>query len=163
MVFLRIKVSTLDILFINQDMKLILTLLFLLFLAPVVFAQVDSNKILYLAPPKFVEVSNNVKKQTTVRICCGAIADAPALVVIFSHDKIIYKSASGPYILDKIPRQSIKSVNVFKDSLSVAKYGALAKGGVIEIYIDDKNYPDVYKIFKTDPAEIEKASKIKDQ
>jgi hypothetical protein len=134
-------------------MKLILTLLFLLFLAPVVFAQVDSNKALSLAPPKFVEVNNkvDVKKQTTVRLCspCSAVMIAPALVVIFSHDKIIYKSAtSGPNIFDKIPPYSIKSVNIFKDSLSVVKYGVSSKNGVIEIYIDDKNYPMSIKYLK---------------
>jgi len=81
---------------------------------------------------------------------------APPLIIIFSHDKIIYRSAESSGILDKISPQTIKTINILKDSLSVAKFGVEAKNGVIEIYLDDKNYPDAYKLLKADSAENKK-------
>ena len=140
-------------------MKLILTLLCLLFVTTGVFAQVDSNKLLFPARVAFPRAcdSNNkvaVTKSPGIRICApskGALM-APPLIVIFSHDKVIYKS-SEQGALNKISPQSIKSIIILKDSSSVAKYGDSAKNGVIQIYLDDQKYPGAYKAFKADSAE----------
>jgi hypothetical protein len=141
-------------------MKLFLTLLFLLFVVPAAFAQVDSNKILSLAPARFTQVDNKVivSKQTTIRICTpsrSALIGSP-LVIIYSHDKVIFQSADDHGVMSNIPPQFIKSVNVFKDSLTVAKFGSTAKNGVIEIYLDDEKYPDAYKVVKTESVENKK-------
>ena len=123
-------------------MRLILTLLFLLFFAPIVFAQADGNKDATNKPP-------------VVRICTPSRGSlmAPVLMVIFSHDTAIYRSLATERAMSKLSPEYIRSINVLKDSLSIAKYGSAAKNGVIEIYIDDQKYPDAYKIFKTDPPE----------
>lgn len=123
-------------------MRLILTLLFLLFFAPTVFAQADGNK-------------DAINKQPIVRICTPSRGSlmTPVLMVIFSHDTVIYRSFATEGAMSKLSPDHIKSINVLKDSLSIAKYGSAAKNGVIEIYINDQKYPDAYKIFKTDPAE----------
>jgi len=134
-------------------MRLILTFLFVVIISAIAFAQTD-GKALSLNAPLFTPVNNVKIKDTTARICsCSTGPIAPPLIVIFWRDKIIYKSAGSSDILSKVPPKSIKSINILKDSSSVAKYGDLAKNGVIEIYLDDKNYPDTYKLFKSDSAE----------
>ncbi|MDB5118380.1 MAG: hypothetical protein JWQ79_3872 [Mucilaginibacter sp.] len=124
-------------------MRFILILLFLLFLAPMAFAQADSNKVAANKPP-------------VIRICTPSRSSlmAPPLMVIMSHDKLIYKSLAGD--MSKLSPDYIKSINILKDSLSTVKYGSAAKNGVIEIYLDDQKYPDAYKIFKTDSVENKK-------
>lgn len=81
---------------------------------------------------------------------------APPLMVVFSHDRVIYRSLAAEGNMSKLSPDCIKSIYVLKDSSSVAKYGSAAKNGVIEIYIDDEKYPDAYKVFKTDSLENKK-------
>lgn len=123
-------------------MRPILSLLFLLFFARLVFAQADSNKVA-------------IHKPSVIRICTPSRGSliAPVLMVIFSHDTVVYRSLATEGGMSKLSPDHIRSINVLKDSLSIAKYGSVAKNGVIEIYIDDQKYPDAYKVFKTDPSE----------
>jgi hypothetical protein len=118
-------------------------LITLLFIVPAASAQVDTNKVAI--------------KKTIVRICAPSRGTllAPPLIVVFSHDKIIFKSATANAI-NKISPNAIQAVNVLKDSTSIAKYGALAKNGIVEIYINDKDYPEAYKAFKSDSTVNEK-------
>ena len=135
-------------------MRLILMSLLLVFASAVAFAQTD-GKTLSITAPAFTPVNSIKNKDTAMRICTCSTGSSIAspLIVIFSHDKIIYKSTGSSDMLSKISPQAIKSINVLKGSSTLVKYGDLAKDGVIEIYLDDKNYPDAYKLLKSDSTE----------
>jgi hypothetical protein len=106
----------------------------------------------------FVFMYNASKAQTSVqsakdttkiiRICAPSrssmLAPKP-LVIVFTHRQpngIIMDVDS----MSKINPKFIKSINVLKDSTATSKYGNAAKGGVIQIYLDDDKYPDADKL-----------------
>jgi len=69
------------------------------------------------------------------------------LWVLFSHNEIILK-ADTLKGFHNLPPKYIKSLNVQKDSIMLKKYGAAAKDGVLEVYLNDKEYPDAYDSLK---------------
>ena len=46
--------------------------------------------------------------------------------------------------LSTISPQAIKSINVSKDSVAIKKYGNEARDGVVEVFLNDDKYPDLY-------------------
>jgi len=84
----------------------------------------------------------------TIRICTPSRAHFATkqrpFYVIFSHGKIISKADT---ISAAILPQTIKSLNVLKDSTETLKYGTAGQHGVIEIYLNDDEFPDAYKAF----------------
>ena len=77
------------------------------------------------------------------------------MYVIYSRNEIVFKSDTSVQqnlVFNALCPEYIQSLNVLKDSLSLAKYGGMAKNGVIEIYLNDAKYPSLYKYFKSNSA-----------
>jgi hypothetical protein len=75
----------------------------------------------------------------------NAQSTAKPMVMVYTH-----RQPNGIIIdvdsMGKINPKFIKAINVLKDSTSTSKYGNAAKGGVIQVYLDDEKYPDAYKL-----------------
>lgn len=62
---------------------------------------------------------------------------------------MVYRSDTAKAVenvLGKLDKKAIKSMNIVKDSTATQRFGDAGKWGVIEIYLDDVNLPDAYKI-----------------
>jgi len=83
-----------------------------------------------------------------VRICvpsrASSIANAP-LYIIKSHHQEVKSSATKLYNIDT---KWIKSIDVSKDSIVLAKYGGQAKNGVFIITLDDEKFPNAFEQWK---------------
>ena len=129
----------------KKIMKFILILGLLSFIATAALAQTDAQP-----------------SSTTphILICAPSRGQliAPPLYIIFSHNKIIYKSAPSVNKIDssfnQIPPAAIKSINVINSSEAVTKYGVTAKNGAIEIYLDDEHFPNAFRFSKPDTVAI---------
>jgi hypothetical protein len=105
-------------------------------------------------------MANPALQHPHILICApsrGQLITLP-LYVIFSHNKIIYKSAPSVNKIDssfnQIPPAAIKSINVINSSEAITKYGVAAKNGAIEIYLDDEHFSNAFRFLKPESATV---------
>jgi hypothetical protein len=80
-----------------------------------------------------------------IRICAparGKLLNPPLYIAVTKNHEYKLKG------IEVINPYWIQTINILKDSASVAKYGPEAKGGVVIITINDKEHPEVNKIIK---------------
>jgi hypothetical protein len=111
--------------------KILLLLVSISAIGAVAFAQ---------ATPPVVKADS---AKINVRIC--AVNRRQVLSVLY-----VIKSKNGEFkvkggnTLSSISPQAIKSINVYKNSTAIKKYGNEARDGVVEIFLNDDKYPDLY-------------------
>lgn len=111
-----------------RSMKLFFTSLLLQMLCLAGFAQNAPAPVVKICGPSRTSLLNGEKP----------------LYVIFSHGKTFADFDSLP----AIEPGAIKAINIVKGKTSTDKYGEKARYGVIEVTIDDKKHPEVYKALK---------------
>jgi hypothetical protein len=130
-------------------MKFILPLIALLLISGFASAQKELKPLIDPGTPG---------KDMVIRICAPSKGQLlhPPLYLIYSHNRLIFKSDTfaNTAPLNALNPQHFKSINILKDSVSLSKYGGIAKNGVIEIYLDDEKFPDAYKAFKLDSLKV---------
>jgi hypothetical protein len=91
----------------------------------------------------FAQNASSPGSDALIRIrCVATIPNEKPLWIIYSNNKIVFKSDSMPKgIIPKI----IKSINVLKSDGAIKEYGSLATNGVIVIHIDDEKFPNAFK------------------
>jgi ribosomal protein L23 len=94
-----------------------------------------------------VQVTINTGKpgsNTVVSICtpsrAASLANAP-LYMIKSHKQEIKTSVNA---LNAIDPKWIKTINVTKDSATIANYGTQAKNGIVVVVLDDDKFPNAF-------------------
>jgi hypothetical protein len=97
-------------------------------------------------------------QEGTIRICTpsrAGMAKNKPLVVVYSGKKHLEANDTA---LQLIKPETIKSIEVLKDSAAVGKHGESARFGVIEVYLNKEKYPKVYNELKKKlKAEAKKA------
>jgi hypothetical protein len=130
-------------------MKFILPLIALLFISGLALAQKELKPLVNSGTPG---------QDMVIRICAPSKGQLlhPPLYLIYSHNRLIFKSdtSGNTAPLNALNPRQFKSIHVLKDSLSLSKYGGMAKNGIIEIYLDDEKFPDAYKAFTADSAKV---------
>ncbi len=97
--------------------------------------------------PKLPVQKPDTGKPTIIRICApsrSSILAGQPLVLVYSHDKIYVSDTS----LSRLPPKAIKSINVLRDTSLIKTYGNAARNGTMQVYINDKEFPDAYKLFE---------------
>lgn len=120
-------------------------------------AQETSNRSESFLRP---EIKPAIAKDSVIRICtpsrAGIIKNKP-LYVIFSDRKHFIANET---VFREVKPEIIKTINVLKDEAAIKKYGESARNGVIEIYIDVKKYPKVYRELKMQAKSKEGSNKM---
>ncbi len=81
--------------------------------------------------------------KTIVYICTASRAQLLSILYVIKSKNGEIK-VKGGNTLSSINPQAIKSINVFKDSTAIKKYGNEAREGVVEVFINDDKYPDLF-------------------
>ena len=100
------------------------------------------------------------KAAPIIHICApsrGQLVRQPMYVIIFkgkaifTSDTIMTKNMGTLNLIQ--PRQ-IETINILKDKNATARYGDMAKNGVIEVTLNDKKFPKAWKSFRPDSIRI---------